>query len=468
MLAMAAQVRVEEGRKTDSYRLIVFNRAGTEVLLEARALRYELPLVNIPKFTRPAQEITTLLRNLWHIPSVLLFSGVLEQDPERVYFGVLEAQVRSCNLPEGMAWFPIHYGISHLLKDKKLNALESAYVRTTNRMAGDDPEPFSRFGWLSNLQDWVRTVIRPLGMDLKDFQQLNGCETFTLIRFDTTQEPVWFKAVGKPNLQEFSITLALAKLFPEYVPSILAPHPTYHGWLMKDAGQSSLDELEDSHIWKSVVTALAALQIASIGKTADLLETGCRDLCITKLLALVDPFLDVVADLMRQQTKVPPPTLTREELSDLSATLKEALHCLAALRIPDTLGHGDLNPANIVVGPERCAFIDWAEGHIGHPFLTFEYLLAQLKKDYAQVAPFDSDFRACYSRVWRSVASPEQIAESYLFSPLVAVYAYAAGSELWRDPERLKIPGSKGYLRSLTRRMRQEADLMQRRRLECL
>ena len=117
MLAMAAQVRVEEGKKKDSYRLIVFNRAGTEVLLEARALGHELPLLNIPKFTRPAQEITTLLRNRWHIPSVLLFSGMLDQNPDRVYFAVLEAQVRTCTLPEGMDWFPVNHAISHLMKD---------------------------------------------------------------------------------------------------------------------------------------------------------------------------------------------------------------------------------------------------------------------------------------------------------------------------------------------------------------
>jgi len=53
----------------------------------------------------------------------------------------------------------------------------------------------------------VRAVIRPLGMELKDFHQLNGCETFSLIRFETTQLPVWFKAVGKPNLHEFPITV---------------------------------------------------------------------------------------------------------------------------------------------------------------------------------------------------------------------------------------------------------------------
>ncbi len=463
---MARQVQVEEVTKTDAYRLIVFNRGGTAVLLESCPSGYGLPIFEIPRFTRSAKEITTTLRDRLRTPSVLLFSGLLKEDPHPVYFAALEARGRITTPPK-MDWFPVHHTILHLLKAEERDALEASYLKALNRPTGDDPEPFSRLGWMSNLQDWVRTVIHPLGMELKDFQQLNGCETFSLIRFDTTHRPVWFKAVGDPNRHEFLITLAISALFPQYVPCLLASQPAWHGWLMTDANGSSLDESENPSAWKSAVTALAALQIESIGRTTGLLEAGCKDLCISKLLALVDPFLDVMADLMKQQTKISPPILSREELSELRVILKDALQSLAALRIPDTLGHSDFNPGNIMVGPERCVFIDWAEAHVGHPFLTFEYFLAHLRKDYPQFVPFESDLRAVYSRIWNSIASPEQVAETYLFSPLVAVYAYAVSSGVWRDPERLKIQGFQGFLRSLTRRMKQEADLMQRRRVEC-
>jgi len=63
---------------------------------------------------------------------------------------------------------------------------------------------------------------------------------------------------------------------------------------------------------------------------------------------------------------------------------------------------------------------------------------------------------------------PEHVSEAFLFSPLVAVFAYAVAGNSWRDPERLKIPQVPGYLRSLTRRMKQEADSVQRRRVECI
>src|SRR5260370_1112504 len=147
-LATAAETQSAEVGKSDSYRLIVFNRSGTAVMLKTGTLGYELPLVNIPKFTRPAKEITKLLRDRWYIPSVLLFSGPLETTPDTIYFAALEAGVRTCSLPREMDWFPVHHAVSHLLRDKKHGILESSYLRATNRIAGADPESFSRLGWM--------------------------------------------------------------------------------------------------------------------------------------------------------------------------------------------------------------------------------------------------------------------------------------------------------------------------------
>jgi len=151
------------------------------------------------------------------------------------------------------------------------------------------------------------------------------------------------------------------------------------------------------------------------------------------LLELVDPFLEVIGDLMQQQTKMPPAILSWQELSDLGATLKNALCCLESLGIPDTLGHSDFNPGNILVGSQRCVFIDWAEAHVSHPFLTFEYLISHLRKGYSALTRFDDAIRSSYAQPWQSVSLPEHVSEAFLFSPLVAVFAYAvAGKQLAR------------------------------------
>jgi Phosphotransferase enzyme family len=468
-LITRVQTPATTAKETDAYRLIVFNSLGTAVLLESHDGEYCLPQIEIPKFTRPAQKVTALLKDSWGFSPVFLFLVLLDSGADGGYFAVIESQDHPSQHPRDVDWFTIHHAFSRvLLPEPERRALNLSYQKAVNRKQGDDREPFCCVGWMNNLKDWVNARIEPFGMRLEGFQQWNGCETFSLVRFSTNRDPVWFKAVGEPNLHEYGISQALARRLPDYVPEIIATKPEWHGWLMADTGGSPLGELSAPSEWRTAVETLGKLQIESIGRVDELTEAGSRNLSITKLLELVDPFLEVIADLMRRQTKSPPSILSQQELHELAQTLKDALCCLATVQIPETLGHSDFNPGNIIVGPERCVFIDWAEAHVSHPFLTFEYFLAHLRKDYPKLLSTEPDLRACYSRVWKSIVSPTRIAEAYLFSPLVAVYAYAAATSAWRDSERLKIPGFQGYLRSLTRRMKQEADLLQRRRVECL
>jgi hypothetical protein len=448
------------------YLLIVLDSARTAVLVERQGTEYRLPKIEIPKFTRPAQEITELLHTFWKLSCVFLFSGVLEESPDATYFAVLESDDGLRLHPNGMEWFTIHHTLSNrLLSRRECGALSSSHARLTGNVHTNGFQPFARLGWMRELQEWAGSIVRPLGMELRSFKQLNASETFSLIRFATTQQSVWFKAVGEPNLHEYGISLALARLLPHFVPTILGTKPEWHGWLMSDGG-ATLDEFPDPRAWQTAVTTLADLQIASIDVAGDLMHAGCRDLRLGTLLELVDPFLDTMGELMKQQTKVPPPMLSRQELTRLSVTIKDALNCFEALPIHDTLGHSDFNPGNIIVGPDRCTFIDWAEAHVSHPFLTFEYFLSHLRKDYPALVQFEGDLKSSYARRWQARSSAE-VAEAFLFSPLVAVFAYAAAGNTWRNPDRLKIPQVPGYLRSLTRRMKQEAEMLQRRRVEC-
>jgi hypothetical protein len=468
-LSTTARAQATEISQKDTYRLIIFDPAGTGVLLESQGNEYRLPKIEIPRFTRPAKEVTELIRNSWNLSSLFLFSGVLEEAANTSYVAVLESKDGFRLRAPGTDWFTIHHALSNLLfSEQERRAVESSYRKAVSQILVNPLEPFCRVGWVRELEDWTRGVLGARGIELKGFEQLNGCETFSLIRFDTTHGPVWFKAVGQPNLHEYGISQALAKLLPSYLPNTLATKPEWHGWLMSDGIGITLDEPEDLSAWQTAVASLAGLQIEYIGTTDTLLEAGCRDLRITRLFELVDPFLEVMTDLMQQQTKVPPPMLTHNELFNLGACLKDALHCVAALQIPDALGHSDVNPGNIIVAPERCTFIDWAEAHVGHPLLTFEALISHLRRSYPALIQFEDAIRSSYSQPWQEVLRPEHFAEALLFSPLVAVFAYAVAGKTWRDVERLQVPGFPGFLRSLTRRMHQEAESIQRRRVECL
>jgi hypothetical protein len=457
----------------DTYRLIITRRDGSELLCLPDGPFHSLPSVDIPRCQRVAEPIRNAVKTHLNLDAYSLFTCPCETpttETPRTLFQAMECVRADGPVPPTALWVPIPSLMIDSFRDSQdFREICNALSALSHNTESGNESPFAKPGWLRQLSNWVVQQIEPLNMRLTgNFRQLNASSSFSLIRFETTDAALWFKAVGPPNVHEYAISVTLARLLPSYVPKVLAAKPEWRGWLMNDGGGIALGDVQDPLAWQSALTTLASLQIDSIGLEVELLEAGCRDLRLAALLELVDPFLDAMADLMKQQSKAPPPILSRQQLSDMSAVLKDALQCLAVLRIPDALGHSDFNPGNIIVGPERCIFLDWAEAYVGHPFLTFEYFLAHLRKDFPQLSPLESELRASYSRIWNSVESPERIAQAYSFSPLVAVFAYAASGNAWRDPERLKVPGFQGYLRSLTRRMKQEADSMRGRRVECL
>jgi hypothetical protein len=318
--------------------------------------------------------------------------------------------------------------------------------------------PFGRIGWFRDLQQWVQEEIGTLGLHLNGrYRQLNACPTFSLIRFETDGPAVWFKAVGAPNEREYSLTLALARSFSRFLPQVIATLPECNGWLAREAEGSLLSECSAPASWETAAADLAQLQICSLGKSLNLLETGARDLRTRALVDLVEPFLQAMSEVMERQKKLPPPRLSREQLRILSVRVHDALSSLDETGIPTTLGHMDLNPGNIVCSHGGSVFLDWAEAFVGHPFLTFEYFLEYFRRNFGQGSSYETLLIARYASPWREVVSERDIHRALAVLPLVAAFACAAGNERWTTPQKLEEPRTAGYLRSLTRRMEREA-----------
>jgi hypothetical protein len=440
--------------QTDCYRVVLLNGMGTAVLLQKESGKYSLPELHVPKFKRPAEEITSALRKQWGAATVLLFTEFCESGQGTSPYAALEGRQEGWQTPSGMDWLPVREAASHLLKNEDGRVLSS--IRERIRDSGGQG-PFSRLGWMPRLQEWVRTILGQEGIQIREFQQFNGGGAFCLVRFETTRKPVWFKAVGEPNLREFRITLLLSELFPTYLPPILAANPVLSGWLMKSGGEVTLRGVQCQDTWRGASRRLADLQIESIDRSGCLINARCRDMRIETLASMTSPFFEAMVPLMENQTKIPPAPLTRKALIELGSRTEEALRLFGEQGLPDTLGHGDFNPGNILVDGRRCVFTDWAEAHVGHPFLTFEYFLAHLRKSRPTVAIQEAELREAYRQRWVSTISTGSIDRALQLSPLIAVYAYAVTNGAWRDSKRLSVPGIAAYLRSLTRIMNQEA-----------
>jgi len=455
----------------EPYRLVVLRQQRTELLLATIGEQLSLPWVEVRGGQRLAEALTTAMKQKWGCQPICLFMPTVALPPEhdtQPYYHVMECCDHAGEHDRRIRAVKVASLLPDLFSEPSdYAAISESLAQCESLKSGKGEGSFAAAGWFQNLLAWAQATVSPLGLRLSEsFCQLNATPTFSLIRFSTDGAAVWFKAVGKPNLQEFSVTLALAELFPQYLPPILGTRPEWNGWLALEVPGRSLGESRERQPWLRAAAELASLQIDAIGKQTRLLAAGARDLRHFTLRRLLPPFFEVMAQLMERQSKSVPLPLARDEIQLLEEGVQDALSLTRELNIPDTIGHLDLNPGNILVAAASCTFLDWAEAYIGNPFFSFAYLQEHLRRSGAEPA-LQAQLRSVYAESWRSVIGRERLEEALRLAPLLAAFAYAAGSGAWSDEDKLRQSATAGYLRSLTRRMSREAAKLKQRRLSC-
>ena len=448
------------------YRVLVFGRDGTEILLTRSDSGLQLPDVSIPEWERVAEKVTCAFERQWGEVVVCLFEPDWPPPDESSRYIVARH------------WRSYSYtGLQRIsIRDLSENSFNDAdeYRVLQESLAtcreSRSRSPFARLNWFDELCQWAGQAIAARGLQLTGgFRQLNASPSFSLIRLETNGPAVWFKGVGEPNEREFPITLEIVRNFPGYVPQFVASRTDWNGWLSLEAEGTNLAETADLSIWTKAAAALAKLQIESAGRCRTLLNSGAHDLSLGVLNNSVSPFLEVMARLMQEQTKVVPRAISAQGLAILAERIHNAVSALKQLEIPDTLGHLDLNPGNMIVGAVHgCVFLDWTEAYVGHPFYSFQYLLEYFRRLRPEDPSAEQALATAYLAPWTRMVSRESLTESMGLAPLVAAFAYAAGPDDWRRAESLRDSRLAGYLRSLARRMNREANLLGERSTQCL
>jgi hypothetical protein len=444
---------------TEICRLIITRRDATEILLLPNGTDWTLPRVEIRKQQRIAEQLTAETRKGWGLETCCLFvpSSRTSGRNGEAMCAVMESVTHNGKAPAGTYWMPRTVATGCGVAEEA-GTIRESLAELDSYENGERPGPFARTGWLRQLFQWIQEQVSPLGLRVTGgFRQLNASPTFSLIRLETDDDALWFKATGEPNAHELPVSLLLARLFPNHVSRILGVHPSWNGWLSAEASGTKLDESSDFSDWERVAEGLAELQIASIGKTAELLEGKCKDLRLPELVRRIDPFLARMAEFMAAQEKRSPAPLVKSELVSLGEGLRESFSLLQSFGLPDTLGHIDCNPGNILVSMERCVFLDWAEGCVSNPLITFEYLREHLQRSSIQEPSAVARLTAAYVRPWTNFISPDDLRRALALSPLIAAFVYAISSDAWREPDSILNQELAGYFRSLTRRMCREA-----------
>jgi hypothetical protein len=445
----------------DRFRVLLTRSDATELLVESSPDGVRLPVLPIRRHARTAEEITTAAKKRWNLATYCLFVVPAENScTSRSSVVLLETRSPSEEIPDGTEWRPVSSLTGNDFGEPPDSAaFERALGRLEQYRSGELQGSFARMGWFQKVIEWVQAEAAAVGLRLTGaFRQLNASPTFSLIRFETNGPALWFKAVGEPNVQEFRISRTLACLFPAFVPRILAVREEWNAWLMIEIPGTHPDENTDIEVWAALTRTLADLQMASIGNTVRLIEGGCRDVRTSTLVSRVDPFLDMVANLMERQTKQTPAALTRSEIATLGMRLKDVLSAYSDLDILNTLGHLDFNPGNIIASGDYCVLLDWAEACVGPPFLTFQYLLERLRRLQPAHESWQTRLLSEYSAKWQAFMEPQEMAATLAAAPLLAVFTYATAAQTWRNADLLKDPDIAGHFRSLARRMNLEAD----------
>jgi hypothetical protein len=442
--------------------LVITRNKHAEILTIRDNGKFRLPRIEIPRWERPASHLTREADARWEIEAICLFRSKLIGQPavdcDSFCFAIEARTVRETAHADTV-WLSVGEALGcSAMAVGDAGILCSAICEARGYQSVEVVARFVRAGWFEELTSWVADRLSFHALCLTGpWAQYTMGPDFSLFRFQTSAAPVWFKAVGGINSAEFAITRELARIKSRFLPIMLGQNIEWRGWLTSEAPGHRLDETWNLRDWEAAAASLAALQIESIPIADILLAAGCRDVRVSQLATMIDPFLSVIADLMAAQSSSPPHILTNADLFLIATQLREGCNQLQCVGLPPCLGHGDLNPGNVLVDGGHAVILDWAQATVGHPFYACEYLLAVLRRLRPDLECWTSSILIAYLRPWREICSSEQIQQSLEWMTLMAPFAYAlqvltlcSGGD-----------GTGGYaaklLRSLARRLHDES-----------
>lgn len=451
----------DSGTTLETWRLLIIRRDGDEILVVTAGEKCALPQVDIPTQQRIAANINRAVERGLGLRVISLYE-VVPCDAAlnaTVPYHAVAAVPPTQAPPAGMQWACTQsLTEASFSRDGEFAAIDAFRSKFGTGRTDGAVQPFLKPNWFTEVKNWVGRSLRPHSLRLSgEFQQFNASLSFSLIRFGTTGEPVWFKAVGEPNIREWSVTLALGRLGPAFIPQILASKRNWNAWLTLQAPGKSLTSSGETQFWQSAASSLSSLQIACTNDSQRLLRAGAHDLRVSRLLSILDFFFQFAADCTGRLPLQCSNDLTLLEISDLKNVVRIALQDLESLHLTDSVGHMDLNPGNIFVTSERAVFLDWAEAFVGSPLFSFEYLLQHFHRVHPREPIQQARFRNAYLQPWRKRISSKDLERALSLSPLAALFAYAATIWSSADAEPAQQPFRERYLLRLLRKMKSEA-----------
>jgi hypothetical protein len=448
-----------------THNLIILLCGGTQVLMW-RDQGLQLPEVGVNGKMKFAQQITEAIRTQFGLETVYLFPETTSplHNGEH-HYQVLEL-LNDAEVTSGLEPVAVGSINSQDVEPDTVLAIRTAVERCFH---ADSNSRFEHFGWFEQLQEWVERELRAHGRSLSNrFQHVKGSGKSILVRFETDQGAVWFKAPPQLRAHELGTTLLLSELCPEQLPRILATKPDWNGWLMEEVGVSLHDIPVARHPYRQIVEALAELQIRTSSATDRLKESGCRECGLISLETQIDPLIVTIQQVMKQQSTPNPRPLQEREIQDLRHHLHAACEYLGEFQVPDTILHGDLTDGSILAEGERIAFTDWEQAYIGNALFNFQYICAYQETHHPESVTTLRSLRPTYLERLEQAFDVRELTRAFVVVPLLTLLADICGTSSWSHPDFQSDPDGGKYLRSRARQMFRETQAPEFVETQCL
>ena len=450
----------ESGPRMENTVVALFRRDGAIALHQGDGELPRLPAIELGVHTRPAQSLTEALRRRFDLDAVYLWNlNPVEDRGSQLHVAELRGPE---DLPAHWRWVdaarPESIGLTY---EQTLVVHRAHQIATTS----SSDYPYAQLGWFDQLLEWAGDSLHSRGVNMTGrWSQVNGGRAF-LVRIETDDSGVWFKAPGAVSEFEWNVSLKLAGAAPKWLPNVLDIHRGWKGWLSEEVGESlyQTDNLEHFHL---SATALGRLQREFQGRGDWLLSIGVHDQRLPWLRSHIRPFQDLVSALMALQPKEPPLVLQEAQIRQLGEQLDTAITALESLRFPDSIIHGDISPGSIVCDGRRCAFIDWSRAYVGFPPVCCELMLNKFTALLSRRDGWRTHLWNAYFDQWPEYASAFRSDHLKRSLALVSLLSYVFTKIDIGQWESAPLESAGGYLRSLVRRMHGVAQEMREARIE--
>lgn len=296
-----------------------------------------------------------------------------------------------------------------------LNLLRTWETWIWDNQASKARVAWSRIGWYSRAEAWIREQLHQLAVEVKSIKQLRSWVRSCVMRVETDDGNYYFKAVPGMFSYEPVITRVLYLRHPRNTPEVVAVDVENAWLLMREFEGTPLNRIIDLSLWENALKTFAEIQIDLVPRTQNLIGLGFPDRHVDQMISQLDHLLADLPDYLQDEEV--------RELEGYRDTIRQMCWDLMDYELPLSLGHGDFWSGNVMVNMARCVFFDWSESSVTHPFFDLAFFMSGLNKYLSDNVTIYHRLRDAYLDPWMIYMDMDKLTKAFeLAKPLTALH----------------------------------------------